>query len=369
MSTLFTPLKFGGIEIPNRIGMSALTRNRSSDTVPNELMRKYYVERALDGTGLIVSEATLITRQGAEMREAPRNMERSTSRRVEDDNRRRSRGGEQDLLSAVASGPVKPPRCSSSNRRWSACLRPVCDFRPRRNFPLPPRQSQIRNSEIHPNAMPSGLNEQYKPTSRLRSVPDPTVLITQFKVAAVNAKAAGFDGVELHGANGYLVHQFPRLHIQSAHRQVGREPGEPRTIHDRAGDNNDIGMPLEETIDTFSYLLREVDKMGLSPMLDPEFDDKKCGTPHDVLATYSPFLSTTHIFANCGVTPAEAADLIASGTVAGVFFGLPMVTHPDVGWRIQTGKPLDNVPDFAHLYGAEGVDPVVGYLNYKAAVY
>ncbi|KAJ6450123.1 NADH:flavin oxidoreductase/NADH oxidase [Mycena vitilis] len=64
MSTLFTPLKLGSTTIPNRIGMSALTRNPSTDTVPNEIMLKYYVQRAKGGAGLIVSEGILITPPG-----------------------------------------------------------------------------------------------------------------------------------------------------------------------------------------------------------------------------------------------------------------------------------------------------------------
>jgi hypothetical protein len=61
--------------------------------------------------------------------------------------------------------------------------------------------------------------------------------------------------------------------------------------------------------------------------------------------------------------------LVAEGKVAGVLFGLPWITHPDVVRRIKTGKLLDNVLDVQHLYGAEGVDPALGYLDYKEASY
>jgi 2,4-dienoyl-CoA reductase-like NADH-dependent reductase (Old Yellow Enzyme family) len=96
---------------------------------------------------------------------------------------------------------------------------------------------------------------------------------------------------------------------------------------------------------------------------------QKRATPHDVVATLSPFLTKTPVFVNCGVTPSEAEELVSSGTAAGVFFGLNMVTHPDVGKRIKAGKPLDNTPDVRHLYGAVGVDPAIGYVDYKEAVY
>jgi 2,4-dienoyl-CoA reductase-like NADH-dependent reductase (Old Yellow Enzyme family) len=63
-SSLFQPLQLGDITIQNRIGMSALTRNRARNTVPSELMAEYYVQRTLGGAGLIVTEGTLVTRQG-----------------------------------------------------------------------------------------------------------------------------------------------------------------------------------------------------------------------------------------------------------------------------------------------------------------
>jgi 2,4-dienoyl-CoA reductase-like NADH-dependent reductase (Old Yellow Enzyme family) len=96
---------------------------------------------------------------------------------------------------------------------------------------------------------------------------------------------------------------------------------------------------------------------------------KKRGTQHDVIETFRPFLPDTPIFVNAGVTPAEAEELVGSGKAAGVFFGLNWVTHPDVGRRIKEGKQLDNVPDFVHLYGAKGVDPALGYVDYKEATY
>jgi 2,4-dienoyl-CoA reductase-like NADH-dependent reductase (Old Yellow Enzyme family) len=80
-------------------------------------------------------------------------------------------------------------------------------------------------------------------------------------------------------------------------------------------------------------------------------------------------LKNTPIFVNAGVTPTEAEELVGSGKVAGVFFGLNWITHPDLGRRIKEGKQLDNAPNFLTLYGAEGVDPALGYTDYKEATY
>ncbi|KAJ7702265.1 hypothetical protein B0H17DRAFT_1043447 [Mycena rosella] len=372
---LFNPLKLGNITIANRIGMSALTRNRSTDTVPNEVMQKYYVQRAAGGTGLIVTEGTLITRQGTEWPQAPGIWDKAQV------------AGWKKITDAVheTGGKIY---C----QLWHLG---------RVSHPEAPQQIAAGVPVYAPSAIPArggkfrflpGRPGYVTPTE----IPDPTVIIAQFKQAAINAKAAGFDGVELHGANGYIVAQFLD---STANKRTDKWGGSPEnrarfaleTLKalvevwgpnvsmkiSPAGGYNDVGMPLQETIETFGYLLREADKLGLSYIalmrygaaLDPEFDGKKRATQHDVVGTFSPYLEKTHIFVNCEVTPVEAEELVSSGTAAGVFFGFPYVTHPDVARRIAAGKPLDNVPNVAHLYGAEGVDPAIGYVDYKEAVY
>ncbi|KAJ7250493.1 hypothetical protein B0H12DRAFT_1234371 [Mycena haematopus] len=124
-----------------------------------------------------------------------------------------------------------------------------------------------------------GQPEYVTPTE----IADPTVIIAQFKQAAINPKMAGFDGVEFHGANGYLVHQF--LDSTSNHRtdQWGGSPENRarfaiETIKELIsvwgpdvaltispiGGYNDMGMPLQDTTATFGHLLREVNELGLS---------------------------------------------------------------------------------------------------------
>ncbi|KAJ7872979.1 hypothetical protein B0H13DRAFT_1895212, partial [Mycena leptocephala] len=172
-------------------------------------------------------------------------------------------------------------------------------------------------------------------------IADPTVLIAQFKQAAINAKEAGFDGVE-------------------SHRQMGREPGE--TARDSplevlkelvdvwgpdvavkfnpAGGYNDMGMPLQDTIDTYGHLLREVNKLGLAYVRPGAIQRaRKRGTQHDVIETFPPVPARyPRSSSTPGVTPAEAEELVGSGKAAGVFFGLNWVTHPDVGRRIKRGE-------------------------------
>ncbi|KAJ7669163.1 hypothetical protein B0H17DRAFT_1247011 [Mycena rosella] len=374
MSVLFTPLTLGSTTIQNRIGMVALTRNRTTDSIPNEVMLEYYVQRAVGGAGIIVTEGTLITRYGY-------------VDNVPGIYNKEQVAGWKKITDAVHEAGSK-----------MYCQRLLAG---RTSHPDAPQQIKAGEPVYGPSAIPArggkfrfiaGEPGYVTPTE----VPDPTVIVDQFKAAAANAKEAGFDGVELHGTNGFLVEQFLD---STANKQTDKWGGSPKNRARFAlevlkafievwgpnaalkispsGGPNDVGMPLPETIETFGYLLREVDKLGLayvtlmrySAMLDPEYDGKKRGTPHDVLETFAPCLPTTPIFVNSGVTPAEAEELVGGGVVSGVFIGLSWITHPDLGKRIQARKPLDNVPDFAHLYGADGVDPALGYLDYKASVY
>ncbi|KAF8134750.1 hypothetical protein K438DRAFT_1997579 [Mycena galopus ATCC 62051] len=355
MSALFSPLKLGSTTIPNRLGMSALTRSRATATVPNEIMLKYYTQRAAGGAGLIVSEGTLITRQGTEWPQAPGIWEEAQIagwKKITD--------AVHEAGSKIYAQPVYAPSAISARGG---------------NFRFLP-----------------GAPGYVTPTE----IADPTLLIAQFKQAAINAKAAGFDGVELHGASGYIVHQF--LDSTSNHRtdEWGGSPenrsrfalevlkelvavwGPDVALKISPADGyNDMGMPLQDTIETFGHLLREVNNIGLSYVTlvrynaedDPEFDGKKRGTPHDVVEAFRPFLTKTPVFVNSEVTPSEAEELIKTGKAAGVFMGMNWVTHPDAGRRIMEGKELDNAPDFTHLYGAEGVDPALGYTDYKEATY
>ncbi|KAF7364116.1 Artemisinic aldehyde Delta(11(13)) reductase [Mycena sanguinolenta] len=356
-------------------GMSALTRNRTTQTMPNDLMLEYYVQRARGGAGLIVSEGTLITRQGTEWPAAPGLWDRSQI------------AGWRKITDAVhAAGSKMYAQLSHGGRA---------------NHPDAPEQVASGVPVYAPSAIAArGGKFRFIPGEPGYVVPtvlpDPTTIVAEFKQAAINAKEAGFDGVELHGASGYLVNQF--LDFTSNHRTDkwgGSAANRARFAIETlkalkevwgsdvaiklspAGGHNDVGMPLPDTIETFGYLLREVEKLGLAyvalvrynPARDPMFDGKPRGTPHDVLATFRPFLLTTPIFINGGVTPGEAESLMASGSVAGVFMGSTWISHPDVARRIKAGRPLDNVVDFAHLYGKEGVDPAVGYLDYAEAVY
>ena len=135
-------------------------------------------------------------------------------------------------------------------------------------------------------------------------------------------------------------------------------------------------MPLQETLDTFSYFLSEVDKLKPSfvtlARYSAVYDPTNRGTPHDVVESYGPLLKNTKVVVNTGVTPEEGAGLVADGKVDAVSFGMLFISHPDLVKRIKHGKPLDNPIQFGHLYGGQNGgsgDTRVGYTDYPEATY
>ncbi|KAJ3502011.1 hypothetical protein NLJ89_g9079 [Agrocybe chaxingu] len=373
-NALLTPVQVGSIELKNRVGMSALTRNRAPETYPTDLIKEYYVQRA--SAGLIVSEGILITRQGTEWPHAPG---------IWDD---KHVAGWKNITDAV----------HAAGGRMYAQLWHVG----RVAHPDAPEQKLAGTPVYAPSAISArggkfrhipGTPGYVTPTA----IDDPWKIIAQFKHAAINAKKAGFDGVELHGANGYLIAQF----LDSTANKRTDEWGGSIENRSRfglevlkvlkevfgpdvavklspAGGYNDVGMPLQETLDTFSYFITEADKLNLSYIVlvryttgfDIEIDGVHRSTKHDVLESYRRLIKNSKVFVNAEVTPELGEKLISEGKVDGIFIGFNYITHPDLVERITHGKPLDNIPDIKHLQtNKDSGDWATGFTDYPRAVY
>jgi len=371
-----SPLTIGDITIKNRVGMSALTRNRAPHSYPSDLMKKYYVQRVLGGAGLIVTEGILITRQGTEWQYAPGIWD---SEHVT---------GWKKIVDAVheAGGKIYA-------QLWHVG---------RVAHPDAPEQKLAGEPVYAPSAISArggkfrflpGAPGYVTPTA----VEDPWTIIEQFKKAAINAKEAGFDGVEIHGANGYIVTQF--LDNTANHRtdqwggsvenrsRFGLEVLKAvkevfgRNISIKlspAGGYNDVGMPLPETVETYKYFITEAEKLDIAYITlvryarasNVEIDGKLRGIEHDVLETFRPFVKNTKLFLNVQVTVEEGENLVAAGKIDGIFIGFNWITHPDLLKRVLHGKPLDNIPDIPHLQSKnESGDWSIGYTDYPTAVY
>ncbi|KAH8833384.1 flavoprotein NADH-dependent oxidoreductase [Flagelloscypha sp. PMI_526] len=376
-SSLFEPLQVGSITLSNRLIVSATTRSRSNNTVPTPLMAEYYAQRAKGEAGLIITEGILVSSQGTEWPGAPGLWN--------DDHVK----GWKDIVDKVheEGGKIYAQlwhvgRCANSDA-------PAHGGQP----VWAPSAIQARGGKLR---FLEGEPGYSVPTE----IQDPTTIIAEYANAAVNAKAAGFDGVELHYANGYLPHQFldstsnvrtdawggstanrARFGLEVV-KKLKEVFGENVGVKlSPCGGNNDMGMPLEETIETFSYVIKELVHIGVSyvtllrysPWGDPELDGKKRGVPHDMIQTYRHLVpsdqGTTKFFLNSGLTPVEAAEFVSSKHVDAVTFGMSWITHPDLAKRVRAGKELENAPQWHLLYGTPGMDPTKGYTDYPLAVY
>ncbi|KAF9254587.1 FMN-linked oxidoreductase [Marasmius fiardii PR-910] len=379
VSSLFQPLKLGELTLSNRVIMSALTRNRSPDTVPNSVNVEYYRQRARGGAGMIVTEGTLITPQGSEWQYAPGIW---SEEQVE---------GWKKVIDGV-------------HEEGSLIFAQLWHLG-RASHPDAPEQKKAGVPVYAPSAIAArggkfrfipGVPGYVTPTE----IDDPRKIIDLYKTAAVNAKKAGFDGVELHGANGYLVHQFLETHSNKRTDQWGGSVenrcrfglevlkvfievyGADRVAIklSPAGGYNDMGMPLEETLETYRYLLSEIEKLKLAYVCvmrywdawDPVIDGKKRGTPHDVVESYRSYVKNVRFLVNCGFTPDEGAKMISDGNADAIVFGFLWIAHPDLAKRIQHGKPLHpEITQATKLYGHGGVleEQAAGYTDYPAEVY
>ncbi|PPR07918.1 hypothetical protein CVT24_000898 [Panaeolus cyanescens] len=374
VKALFEPLQLGDITIKNRITMTAVTRNRAPDTYPTDLMKEYYVQRAKADAGLLVTEGTLISRQGTEWPLAPGIWD---EKHIE---------GWKKIVDAVHEvgghiysqlwhvGRLAHPEAAEQKLAGTPVWAPSA---------ISARGGKFRTIEGQPGyTTPTAL-------------PDPRTVIAEFKQAAINAKKAGFDGVELHGANGYIVTQFldynanqrtdewggsvenrARFGLEVLKELVsvfGRNVGLKLSP---AGGYNDVGMPLEDTIATYSYFITEADKLGIayvtlvrySPNSDFMVDGKSRATHHDVFGTFRPFIKNAKVIVNADVTPEEGERLVSEGKADAIAIGFNFITHPDLVKRVRAGYPLDNIPDIPHLQTkTDSGDFSVGYTDYPFA--
>jgi len=363
--------------------MASLTRNRSvPDTIPTDVNREYYVQRA-ESAGLVMTEGTLISPQGT-------NWPYAAGIWTED---------HVKAWKPIVDG-VHQVGGKTFMQLWHVGRIANNDM---------PLQKQTGKGVPAPSAIAARGGEGHFAHYGLSkdagySVPTPIddprkIIMEEFKRGAINAKAAGFDGVELHSANGYLVHEF----IDSTSNQRTDEwggsienrcrfgleimkelievwgPGRVGIKISPCGGYDDVGMPLQETIDTFTYYVKQLVAMDIAyvqlvryvPLMDPEFDGKKRGTPHDTLGTYGPIIQqapNTKLVLNGGLTPDEANTLISEGKIDAAVFGVLWISNPDLHARIEKGVELNRNLDFKSFYApADGKDQRTGYSDYPKA--
>jgi 2,4-dienoyl-CoA reductase-like NADH-dependent reductase (Old Yellow Enzyme family) len=346
MPNLFTPLQLGALTLPNRIIMGPLTRARAGvERVPNALMAEYYVQRA--SAGLIISEATSVTPMGVGYADTPGLW---SDEQV--------KGWKQITKAVHAAGG----RIFSQLWHVGRVSAPVF-----LNGELP-----VAPSAIAPKGHVSLIRPQQEyVTPRALDLEEIPGIVEAYRKAAMNAQMAGFDGVEIHGANGYLLDQF--LQDGSNHRTD--DYGGP--IENRARlmlevtdavlsvwEADQVGMHLAPRMDshsmgdsdrlgTFSYVARELGERGLAFI---------CAREHKAEDWIGPQLKKIFggvYIANEGFTLESAQAVLAAGEADAVAWGKQFIANPDLVERFAHNAPL-NAFDSSTFY-AGGVQ---GYTDY-----
>ncbi len=348
MSVLFKTLKIGALELPNRIIMAPLTRARAGvERIPNDVMADYYGQRA--SAGLILSEATAVTPMGVGYADTPgiwseEQVEgwKKITKAVHD------KGG-LIFMQLWHVGRISDPMFL--------------------NGELPVAPSAIR---------PAGHVSLVRPekayvTPRALETSEIAGIVAAYKNGAENAKRAGFDGVEVHGANGYLIDQF--LH-DGTNKRTDQYGG---SIENRArlaleitdavisvwgadrvgyhisprGDSHDIKDSNPKA--TFTYLASELGKRKIAFIFAREYEGG------DSLGTEIKKAFGDVYIANEKFTKDSAEKIIETGNADAVSFGLGFISNPDLPKRFAENLPLNEV-NFKTIY-AQGS---VGYSDYPA---
>ncbi|MFZ6676787.1 alkene reductase [Undibacterium sp. Tian12W] len=343
---LFNPLQTGSVSLANRILMAPLTRARAdAGHMPNALMAEYYSQRAT--AGLIVTECTMVAENTSAFYAEPGIY-----------------NAEQIAAWKQVTEAVHAKGGKIFMQIWHAGRAAVPAFN---NGVENVGPSAIAiDSEVHtpdgkiPNAVPREL--------RLDEIP---ALVAAYAQGAKNAIAAGFDGVEVHGANGYLIDQFLR---DSANKRTDSYGGsienrarflfEVLTAVSAAIGSDKVGLRLSpinsynsmkdsEPLALISYLTTRLNEFNLAYLhvMRSDFFQAQTG---DVLtvarANYKGVL-----IGNMGYNADEAAQAISNSTLDAVAFGTSFLANPDLPARIKQGAAL-NAPDAATFYtpGAKG---------------
>ncbi len=348
MSKLFEPLKVGAFTLSNRIIMAPLTRSRSGpQRIPNALMAKYYGQRA--EAGLILSEATAVHPMGVGYANTPGiwNHEqiegwKKVTSAVHD------KGGKifmqlwhvgriSDPMFLNGELPIAPSAIAATGH--------VSLVRPQKSF-ITPRA--LRTDEI-------------------------PMIVEYFRHGAQNALQAGFDGVEIHGANGYLLDQFLQDGTNKRTDQYGGSIenrsrlalevtdavisvwGADRVGYHIAPRGDSYGISDSHPEETFTYLAEELGKRNIAFLFAREFQDDKSMT-----AKLKKAFGGVYI-ANEKMTREGAEALLEKGDADAVAWGLNFIANPDLVKRFKENAPLNQV-NFSTLYSQDEE----GYTDYQA---
>lgn len=334
---LLSPFKLGDLPLKNRVVMAPMTRSRAGESrIPNALMAEYYAQRS--NAGLIITEATTISPQANGWLNTP---------------------GIYTEEQATAWKQVVDATHEQGTpiflQLWHCGRASHSDFQVNNELPVAPSAIAISGDGVHtsqgkqPHEVPRALEAEEIPK-----------IIEDYCQAAKRAKDAGFDGVEIHAANGYLIDEF--LQFKSNHRsdkyggslenryrflqeivEAILTVWSPNHVGVRLSPNgvyNDMGSP--DYRETFLYVAQQLNSYQLAylHLIDGlAFGFHELGEPMTLKEFRAVFDSP--LMGNCGYTQETAEKAIAEGDADLIAFGRPYISNPDLVQRFAENLPLN----------------------------
>jgi 2,4-dienoyl-CoA reductase-like NADH-dependent reductase (Old Yellow Enzyme family) len=336
MPSLLEPVTLGALSLSNRVVLAPMTRARAGENrVPNPLMGEYYRQRA--SAGLMVTEATVISREGIGWRQSPGIFTDEQA------------GAWRDHVVA----PVHAAGGRIALQLWHCGRASHSDFHGGKP-PLAPSAVRLNGDHIW---TPDGKKDYETPRAMTEDEIETTV--ADYGAAAKRARDAGFDAVELHGANGYLIDQFLQSKsnrredeyggsVENRYRFLGRvmdavlESWPADRVGVRLAPNgafNDMGS--SDFREQFAYTAQRLGELGLAFLHVVDglaFGFHELGEPM-TLAEFRKLVGTP-LIGNCGYTYETAREAVAKGDADAIAFGRPYIANPDLVERFTHGWPL-----------------------------
>jgi len=360
MTSLFDPLAAGALALPNRVLMAPLTRARGTrEHVPTARMADYYRQRA--SAGLIISEASPISVEGAGWPYSPGFWTEEQVTAWRPVTQAVHEAGGRIVAQLWHMGRVVHPAMSGS-------------------------QPVSASATLAPGEGHTYEGKQPYVEARALQLDEIPGLIADYVTAARNAIRAGFDGVQIHAANGYLIDQFLRdstNHRADAYggsienrsrlllevtRAVADAVGADRTAV-RLSPNGEVNGVVDSDPEAlFTHAARELDKIGIA------FLELREARPSGTFfgseqAPVSPAIRRAFrgvLVLNGDYSPEEAAEAVASGKADAISFGRPFIANPDLAERIRHRFPLAEPASMAGWYSQDD-EGYADYPRYDAA--
>ena len=353
MPTLFDPLRIGPLELPNRIVMAPLTRARSCcDAVPRPLMAPYYAQRA--SAGLIISEATGISREGLGWPDAPGLWSEAQVEGWKPVTEAVHQAGGRMVAQLWHMGRLVHPSLGGGQPVSSSATT------------APDHAHTYQGKKPYTQARPATRDDIKR-------------IVSDYAHAAANAIAAGFDGVQLHGANGYLIDQFLRdganfrddeyggsidnrmRFLTEVTEAVGAAIGIDRVGIRFSPNILSQGVEDAEPMPLFAALAERLEALKV-PWIELREAHRPTSAGSIPTEPVSPAMRPVYsgaIFLNSDYDGPSARARMAEGIADGISFGRPFISNPDLVERIAAGAPLAPGDEATYYSGGAG-----GYLDY-----